>query len=52
MMQQPTADGYEISTGKMITVREFCQFSFGHVGLDYKDFVKIDPRCFRPAELK
>jgi GDPmannose 4,6-dehydratase len=52
MMQQPTADDYVISTGKMITVREFCQLSFGHVGLDYKDFVEIDPRYFRPAEVE
>jgi GDPmannose 4,6-dehydratase len=35
----------------MISVREFCELAFGHVGLDYNDFVEIDPRYFRPAEV-
>jgi GDPmannose 4,6-dehydratase len=52
MMQQPEPDDYVISTGKMISVREFCELAFGHVGLDYKDFVEIDPRYFRPAEVE
>ena len=33
------------------TVREFCEIAFGHVGLDYKDFVVQDPRFYRPAEV-
>jgi GDPmannose 4,6-dehydratase len=52
MLQQPTPDDYVISTGKMISVRTFCELAFGHVGLDYKDFVEIDPRYFRPAEVE
>jgi GDPmannose 4,6-dehydratase len=36
----------------MISVREFCELAFGHVGLNYKDFVEIDPRYFRPAEVE
>jgi GDPmannose 4,6-dehydratase len=52
MLQQDTPDDYVISTGKMISVREFCQLAFGHVGLDYNDFVAIDPRYFRPAEVE
>jgi GDPmannose 4,6-dehydratase len=36
----------------MISVREFCELSFGHVGLDYREFVEIDPRYFRPAEVE
>ena len=52
MLQQPEADDYVISTGKMISVREFCELAFGHVGLNYKDFVEIDPRYFRPAEVE
>lgn len=52
MLQQPTADDYVVSTGKMISVRTFCELAFGHVGLDYKDFVEIDPRYFRPAEVE
>jgi GDPmannose 4,6-dehydratase len=35
----------------MISVRAFCELAFGHVGLDYRDFVEIDPRYFRPAEV-
>ncbi len=52
MLQQPTADDYVVSTGTMISVRTFCELAFGHVGLDYKDFVEIDPRYFRPAEVE
>ena len=52
MLQQPEADDYVISTGKMISVREFCELAFGHVGLDYREFVEIDPRYFRPAEVE
>jgi GDPmannose 4,6-dehydratase len=52
MMQQAEPDDYVISTGKMISVREFCELAFGHVGLNYKDFVEIDPRYFRPAEVE
>jgi GDPmannose 4,6-dehydratase len=52
MMQQPEPADYVISTGTMISVREFCQLAFGHVGLDYRDFVEIDPRYFRPAEVE
>lgn len=52
MLQQPTGDDYVVSTGKMISVRQFCELAFGHVGLDYRDFIEIDPRYFRPAEVE
>jgi GDPmannose 4,6-dehydratase len=52
MLQQPEPDDYVIATGKMISVRQFCELSFGMVGLDYRDFVDIDPRYFRPAEVE
>ncbi|MDZ4755145.1 MAG: GDP-mannose 4,6-dehydratase [Phycisphaerae bacterium] len=52
MVQQPMGDDYVVSTGKMISVRTFCELAFGHLGLDYKDFVEIDPRYFRPAEVE
>ncbi|MDZ4831465.1 MAG: GDP-mannose 4,6-dehydratase [Phycisphaerae bacterium] len=52
MVQQPEGDDYVIATGKMISVREFCELAFGQVGLNYKDFVEIDPRYFRPAEVE
>jgi GDPmannose 4,6-dehydratase len=32
-------------------VREFCEIAFGHVGLDYRDFVVQDERFYRPAEV-
>jgi GDPmannose 4,6-dehydratase len=51
MLQQERPDDYVIATGVMISVREFCERAFSHVGLDYKDFVEIDPRYFRPAEV-
>lgn len=52
MVQQDTPDDYVVATGKMIAVREFCELAFGHVGLDYTDFVEIDPKYFRPAEVE
>jgi GDPmannose 4,6-dehydratase len=52
MMQQPEVDDYVISTGKLISIRGFRELSFGHVGLNYKSFVEIDPRYFRPAEVE
>ena len=51
MLQQETPDDYVIATGKMISVRAFCELAFGHVGLDYRDFVEMDPRYLRPAEV-
>jgi GDPmannose 4,6-dehydratase len=52
MLQQAKADDYVVATGKMISVRTFCELAFGELGLDYRDFVEIDPRYFRPAEVE
>jgi len=52
MLQQDKPDDYVVATGKMIPVRTFCELAFGHVDLDYKDFVEVDPRYFRPAEVE
>ncbi|MBI1304446.1 MAG: GDP-mannose 4,6-dehydratase [Phycisphaera sp.] len=52
MLQQPHGDDYVVATGKMISVRAFCELAFGQVGLDYRDFIEIDPRYFRPAEVE
>ncbi|MBT8484739.1 MAG: GDP-mannose 4,6-dehydratase [Phycisphaerae bacterium] len=52
MLQQDTPDDYVIATGKMIAVRDFCELAFGAVDLDYRDFVEIDPRYFRPTEVE
>jgi len=51
MLQQEKPDNYVIGTGETHSVREFCEIAFGHVGLDYKDFVIQDPRFYRPAEV-
>ena len=51
MLQQPAGDDFVVATGQSHTVRELCQLAFGHVGLDYRDFVDIDPRYYRPTEV-
>jgi len=51
MLQQPQGDDYVIATGESHTVRELCEEAFGHVGLDYREFVDIDPRYYRPTEV-
>jgi GDPmannose 4,6-dehydratase len=51
MLQQPAPDDYVIATGETHTVKEFLDVVFGHVGLDWKRHVKIDPRYYRPTEV-
>jgi GDPmannose 4,6-dehydratase len=51
MLQQDSPDDYVVSTGETHSVREFCEVAFGHVGLDYNDFVVVDEAFFRPAEV-
>ncbi len=51
MMQQDEPDDYVIATGEAHSVREFLVHAFGHVGLDYEDYVEIDPRYFRPTDV-
>jgi GDPmannose 4,6-dehydratase len=51
MLQQPEPDDYVIATGETHTVRDFCEIAFAQVGLDYRDFVKVDERFYRPAEV-
>lgn len=51
MLQQETAENYVIGSGETHSVREFCELAFGHVGLDYNDFVVQDQRFYRPAEV-
>ncbi len=47
-----TADDFVVSTGATTSVREFCEITFGLLGLNYKDYVKQDPKFMRPEELK
>lgn len=51
MLQQDEPDDYVVCTGETHSVREFCEAAFGHVGLDYRDYVVQDPRFYRPAEV-
>jgi GDPmannose 4,6-dehydratase len=51
MLQQDQPDDYVVSTGETNSVRRFCEVAFGHVGLDYRDYVVQDERFFRPAEV-
>jgi GDPmannose 4,6-dehydratase len=51
MLQQEEPGDYVVATGETHSVKEFCEEAFGCVGLDWKDFVKVDPRYFRPAEV-
>jgi GDPmannose 4,6-dehydratase len=51
MLQQDEPDDYVVATGETRSVKEFCQEAFAHAGLDWQEFVKIDPKYFRPAEV-
>ena len=51
MLQQPEPDDFVIATGETHSVREFLDEAFGYVKLDWKQFVKIDPRYYRPNEV-
>ena len=52
MLQQETPDDYVIATGETHTIREMCEVAFNYAGLNYEDYVKVDPRFFRPAEVE
>ena len=51
MLQQSEPDDYVIAMGETHSVREFCELAFSFVGLDYQDYVKVDERFYRPAEV-
>ncbi len=51
MLQQATPDDYVVATGECHSVREFVEFAFSHVGLDYTKYITTDPQLFRPAEV-
>lgn len=51
MLQQDRPDDYVIGTGEVHTVREFVEAAFSHVGLDWEQWVAIDPRYYRPTEV-
>ena len=51
MMQQEEADDYVIATGETHAVREFVEEAFSYAGLDWRDYVEIDPWYYRPSEV-
>jgi GDPmannose 4,6-dehydratase len=51
MLQQERPEDFVIATGETHSVQEFCELAFSHVGLDWREFVKQDPRFMRPAEV-
>jgi GDPmannose 4,6-dehydratase len=51
MLQQPEPADYVVATGEMHTVREFVELAFALVGRDWREFVEIDQRYFRPTEV-
>jgi GDPmannose 4,6-dehydratase len=52
MLQQESADDYVVATGEAHSVREFVEIAFSEVGLDFEDYVVVDPKFFRPAEAR
>lgn len=51
MLQQDQPEDYVVATGRTTTVRDMCKIAFDHVGLKYEDYVVIDPKFYRPAEV-
>ena len=51
MLQRPEPDDFVIATGHIHSVRELCDLAFSEVGLDFRDYVKVDERYYRPAEV-
>jgi GDPmannose 4,6-dehydratase len=51
MLQQDAPDDYVVGTGEMHSVREFVEIAFDHVGLDWQEYVVVDPKFYRPAEV-
>ena len=52
MLQADKPDDYVIATGEQHSVRDFCKIAFGTVGLNLEDYVGINPRFYRPAEVE
>jgi GDPmannose 4,6-dehydratase len=51
MLQSDTPDDYVVGTGKTHSVRELCEAAFGHLDLNWQDYVVQDPEFYRPAEV-
>ena len=51
ILQATEPDDYAVGTGNLHSVEDFCRVAFSHVGLNWQDYVKVDPRFIRPAEV-
>ena len=51
MLQQERAEDYVVATGVSHSVRDLVELAFGHVGLDWRPYVRTDPALLRPAEV-
>lgn len=51
MLQQDKPDDYVLATGETHTIQEFCHETFDYLGMNYQDYVVIDPKYYRPAEV-
>jgi GDPmannose 4,6-dehydratase len=51
MLQQDRPDDFVVGTGKTHSVRQLCEIAFGCVGLNWEDYVVVDPALFRPADV-
>jgi GDPmannose 4,6-dehydratase len=51
MLQQQKPDDYVVATGEAHSVREFVEIAFAKAGLDWEDFVEVDPKYFRATEV-
>ncbi|MCP5152940.1 MAG: GDP-mannose 4,6-dehydratase [Ectothiorhodospiraceae bacterium] len=52
MLQQDDPDDYVVATGRTNSVRDVCECAFSVLGLDYRDYVDLDPKYYRPAEVE
>jgi GDPmannose 4,6-dehydratase len=51
MLQQTEPDDYVVATGETYSVKEFLELAFGHVNMNWEDYVEFDERYLRPAEV-
>lgn len=51
-LQQPAPDDYVLATGEMRSICDLCAIAFGHVRLDYRDYVRSSPALYRPLEVE
>jgi GDPmannose 4,6-dehydratase len=51
MLQQENPEDYVVGTGEAHQIEEFLDEAFGYVDLDWREYVKIDPRYYRPTEV-